>query len=103
MTEENTKNAIGYIGGFLLIITLLPQIYHTFKTKQTRDISLLFMILEIVTCIFFFTYGIIINENPLIMANGVVLFELFSLLYAKLRFIDNKETIKDKSIKISYI
>lgn len=98
MTEEKTKNIIGYIGGVLLIITLLPQIHHTYKTRQTRDISLLFMVLEIITCIFFFTYGVIIEENPLIMANGVVLFELFSLLYAKLFFKNKIIEVKENVI-----
>ena len=35
-----TKDIFGYIGALLLSITLLPQIHQTYKTKQTRDISL---------------------------------------------------------------
>lgn len=106
--SELAKNTIGYIGGALLIITLFPQIHQTYKTKKTRDISLLFMFLEIITCIFFFTYGIIIEENPIIMANSVVLIELFLLLYAKLYFkepIENIINIKNikNTTKISII
>ena len=81
----------------LLIITLIPQIYQTYKTKKIRDISLLFMFLEIITCLFFLTYGFIIQENPLIMANSAVLFELFLLLYAKLYFKENTEDLNNLS------
>lgn len=87
--SDLVENIIGYIGGVLLIITLIPQIYQTYKTRKIRDISLLFMFLEIITCLFFLTYGIIIKAYPLIMANSTVLFELFLLLYAKLYFKDD--------------
>ena len=100
--SELARNIIGYIGGSLLIITLFPQIHQTYTTKKIRDISLLFMFLEIITCLFFLTYGIIIKENPLIMANSVVLIELFLLLYAKLYFTDNIEP-KDNIVKISNV
>ena len=32
--DDQTKTIIGYIGGTLLNITFIPQIYKTFKTKK---------------------------------------------------------------------
>lgn len=77
---------IGYVGGVLLAITSIPQIYRTFQTKKTDDISIYFIFLQIITCVFFLTYGILINANPIMAANSILLFELLLLLYAKIRF-----------------
>lgn len=50
--SDKTINTIGYVGAVLLDITLLPQLYKPFKSKQTRDISIYFMFLQIITCVF---------------------------------------------------
>ena len=84
--DKHTITTIGYIGAVLLDITLLPQLYKTFKSKQTRDISIYFMFLQIVTCIFFLIYGILLNEIPIMMANSILMLELLVLLYAKIRY-----------------
>ena len=84
--DETTITTIGYIGAVLLDITLLPQLYKTFKSKQTRDISIYFMFLQIITCIFFLTYGILLNEAPIMMANSILMLELLVLLYAKILY-----------------
>lgn len=96
---------IGYIGAFLLIITSLPQIYKTFKSKKTDDISIYFILLQLVTCIFFLTYGILIVSNPIILSNSILLFELFILLYAKIKFsyCNNIHNIIDDNIECSEI
>ena len=99
--NEITKNTIGSIGGILLVITLIPQIYQTYKTKKIRDVSIWFLILEIITCLFFFTYGIALKEYPLIIANSLVLIELFILLFAKKIFKD--VNIKNNRITITSV
>ena len=95
-----TKDIFGYIGAVLLCITLLPQIHQTYKTKKTRDISLFFMCLQILTCIFFLIYGIALDEDPLIISNSVVLFELFILLYAKIYFDNDDRNIRELNLAI---
>ena len=84
--EENTKEIIGYTGGTLLNLTFIPQIYKTYKTKQTDDISLIFMISQVVTCIFCVVYSLLLNETPLIVSNFILLFELFLLLIGKILY-----------------
>ena len=65
--DHNTQQIIGYVGGTLLNITFIPQIYKTFKTKQTDDISLIFMVLQVITSILYVVYSFILNETPLIV------------------------------------
>jgi uncharacterized protein with PQ loop repeat len=53
----------GIIAGILTSIRFLPQLYKTIKIKETRDLSLWFLI------IVFFT-GIIFNSLRFIIANS---------------------------------
>jgi MtN3 and saliva related transmembrane protein len=93
------EEIIGYIGCFLLIFSITPQIYKCIKTRCAEDISSLYIIFQIVTCIFCLLYGIILEAYPLIISNIVVFFELLFLLYASIYF-----TKKNKlKIKISYV
>ena len=83
---DNSKQIIGYTGGTLLNITFIPQIYRTYKTKQTDDISLVFMILQVITSILYVVYSFLLDEQPLIISNIILLIELLSLLCGKILF-----------------
>ena len=84
--ENHTKEIIGYTGGTLLHLTFIPQIYRTYKTTPTDDISLIFMISQVVTCIFCVVYAFLLNENPLIISNVILLCELLMLLTGKILY-----------------
>ena len=86
MTSNNTTELIGYIGAGCLTITLIPQLYHTIKTQRVNDISYGFITLQITTCIFFLIYGLLLKENPLILANSIVLFQLILFLFLKIKY-----------------
>ena len=60
MNKEIIKNIFGYLAA-CLVSTQIPQIYHTFKTKKTDDLSLGFLCLQLTTCFLFFNiwYNII--------------------------------------------
>lgn len=95
----NTETQIiGYIAGMLLVINPIPQIYRTLKTKKAEDISIYFLILQMLTCIFFLTYGILLTESPIIIANSIVLFELIILISIRylFSFKNNIESTLDK-------
>ena len=84
--DPDTKQIIGYTGGTLLNVTFLPQIYRTFKTKQTDDISLVFMILQVITSMLYVVYSFLLDEQPLIVSNIILLCELLTLLVGKIMF-----------------
>ena len=77
------SDILGYVGGFIISITLIPQLIKTYKTKRAHDISPLFVILAFLTTLIYLSYGILINETPIIAANSVLLFQNFLLLYFK--------------------
>ena len=74
---------IGYTAAIFLVISLLPQLLHTYKTKKVNDLSYLFLCLQIITCILFLIYGALLEEVPLLLANGCVLLQLVILFYFK--------------------
>ena len=76
----------GYLGSSLLIISLIPQIYHSFSTKKLDDLSAWTLGIELTTSVMFLTYGIIIDEIPMIYGNGGVIIELLILCFAKWKY-----------------
>jgi MtN3 and saliva related transmembrane protein len=77
------KELFGYLGAATLIVTLVPQLYLTMRTKKVDDLSSGFLYLQELTCIFFLIYGIKINAIPLIVANSIVGTQGILLLFLK--------------------
>ena len=74
---------IGYSAGCCLSITLIPQIYKIYKTKKATDLSVYFLGFNLLTCFLFFTYGILLEEYPIIMANIILIVQNLILLLFK--------------------
>ena len=96
MNKELTKNLLGTSAAICLTITLIPQLYYTWKSKKANDISYGFLSLQITTCFLFLFYGILLSELPLIFANSLVLSQSFLLLGFKYFF-----SIKKKNMSIT--
>ena len=82
--SDYKKDILGYIGAFFLVITLLPQVIYTYKRKKAEDISYIFLFFQVTTCLLFLSYGILLEENPLIIANSIVLCLNFVLVYFRI-------------------
>lgn len=68
-----TASFIGFVAGFLTSIAAIPQLIHTIKTKQTRDLSLWQPLLLSVGVFLWLVYGFLISDMPIIIANIVPL------------------------------
>ena len=77
---------IGFIGTAILAVTLLPQVYKSFKNNQVGDLSIVSIILQISANILFAVYGYMINSLPVMVSNCMVLVCSLSLAYAKCCF-----------------
>jgi MtN3 and saliva related transmembrane protein len=84
--SETTIQVFGYLGAMTLIITFIPQLYLTYKTKKVENLSLIFLCLQELTCILFLIYGIMLKEIPLIVANLLVGIQGTSLLCMKIMY-----------------
>ena len=58
---------IGYCAGFIAMITFLPQVIKTVKTKKAEDISLTMLLLTLSANTLYIIYGIMLNLYPVII------------------------------------
>ena len=82
------SDIIGYMAAGFLSILFIPQVYRTFKIKETKAISYFFLILQVFTSSLFITYGYLIDSIPVMLANISTLICNFLLIFAKLKFIN---------------
>jgi len=77
---------LGYIAGILVVISLLPQVIKSWKTKSTKDISLLRYVIYVTGLILWIIYALIIDNGPVAVMNSVGLILALSILFLKLRY-----------------
>jgi len=77
---------IGALAGTLLMISFVPQVIHTWRTKSTRDVSLWMLLAFNAGVTLWLVYGLILRKPSIIYANGVTLLLSLTLLGMKLRF-----------------
>ena len=56
--HEENNNIYGHVAGVLTISTMLPQLIHTWKTKSTRDLSMLMLVINQISGIFWVVYSL---------------------------------------------
>ena len=78
-------NTIGLIAGVFTTGSILPQLIKILKTRHTRDISLLMYIFLTLGVLLWLIYGLIINELPIILANGASLLLTTGVLILKMK------------------
>ena len=76
---------LGYAAGILVVISLLPQVIKSWKTKSTKDISLSRYVIYVMGLILWVTYAFIIQNGPVAVMNGIGLVLALLILYLKLK------------------
>jgi len=79
-------DAIGYAAGILILISIIPQIMKSRKSKSTKDLSLVRYIIYISWVILWFVYGILLTNGPMIVINAINLILGSSMIYLILRY-----------------
>ena len=80
------KDFVGIAGSIFSSVSFLPQVIKLWKTRSAKDLSmmtLLFLILNVSTWL---TYGVLINDLPIIITNIIVLSMVLLMVYFKLTF-----------------
>jgi MtN3 and saliva related transmembrane protein len=77
---------IGYLAGLLILVSIIPQIIKSWKTKSTKDISLLRYLIYVVGVILWLVYGIILHNGPMMIVNSINLFLASTIVYLKLKY-----------------
>ena len=77
---------LGFTAGTLTTLAFVPQVIKSWKSKSTQDVSLAMFLVLCTGILLWLTYGFLINDTPLIVANGFSLLLTGSILIMKLRF-----------------
>ncbi|MDL2290221.1 SemiSWEET transporter [Paludibacteraceae bacterium OttesenSCG-928-F17] len=64
---------VGYLAGTCTAIAQFPQAYKVYKTKETHSISLGMYSILTLSIALWFTYGFLLPDLPMILANGICL------------------------------
>lgn len=82
----NIGLVIGYIAAFLTSIASIPQVIKSIKTKSTKDISMLTMIFTLMLFLLWTTYGVYLNDLPLILGDGIPAIFILTIIGLKLKY-----------------
>ena len=89
------RTVTGIVATVFTISMKIPQIYHSIKTKRTKDISMLFLVLGVLNHITWVIYAIFDNVNvPLIVCDAICIFLSLILISLKLKY-DNETVVME--------
>lgn len=80
----NYIQLIGVLAAICTTISFLPQVIKTWKSKSAKDLSLGMFSLFFTGVFLWLIYGLMTENFPIILANGLTLVLSGSLLYFKL-------------------
>lgn len=77
---------IGTIAAFLTSIGFIPQIIKTYRMKETKDLSLMMLMIIAVGTLLWIIYGLSINDPIVIGANFITCSTAITLIIMKLAY-----------------
>ena len=77
---------IGFAAGTLTTVALLPQVIKAWKTKLTRDVSLLWAVALTIGVFLWLVYGVFIKSLPIIIANVFTFILAVIVLVLKMKY-----------------
>jgi MtN3 and saliva related transmembrane protein len=82
----DTTILVGYIAGTLTTLSFVPQVFRSWKLKETRDLSLTMLFLFGTGILLWMMYGIWIESPPIIAANTITFGLILFLVWMKLKY-----------------
>jgi len=77
---------LGFFAGVLTVSSFLPQVIRTWRTRQTRDLSLGMFALLTTASSLWMIYGAVTKDLPVILTNAGMVAMNGALAVAKLRY-----------------
>ncbi len=75
------EDIIGYLGGIFIMVSFIPQVVKSYKTRSVKDLSIWMIIATLIGTGFWLAYGVLISAKPIIIMNSIfgviVLYQLF--------------------------
>lgn len=84
--NTTTINVIGFTAGFLMAVTMVPQIIKSLRTKSVEDISLLMLVIYVTSAVLWTIYGILIKSLPVAITDGFAFCVSSLQLFIKIKY-----------------
>jgi len=81
----NFYEIIGLLAACITTASFLPQVFKTYKTKDTSGLSLTMYIVFFIGIVLWLIYGIHLNSLPMILANFITAILSLFLIIMKLK------------------
>ncbi len=79
-------DVFGYLAGVIVAISLIPQVMKSWKTKSTKDISLLWTSIYIFGLLIWYPYAFGVTSWPLIITVSIEIALAITLLILKILY-----------------
>ena len=80
------QELLGFGGGLLITVGIIPQLWRLFALKSAREISLAFTLLFLLGAACWLAYGISLKLWPVILWNAISLALMCLMLFAKFKY-----------------
>ena len=80
------QDIVGYLGGIFIMISFIPQVIKSYRTKSVEDLSIWMIVATLVGTIFWIIYGFLINGAPIIVMNIIFGIIVLYQLYLKVKY-----------------
>ena len=77
---------IGLMAGTLSIVAYFPQVWKTYITKHSKDLSMKWLIITFGSQVLWFTYGILTGILPIILTSSSTCVMTSSLILMKRKY-----------------
>lgn len=77
---------IGLLAALCTTGAFVPQVYHTWRSRCTKNLSLTMLITSVSGTLIWFVYGNIISSTSIIISSGMTSLLQMILLHYKLRY-----------------
>ena len=80
---KNLELVFGYLGSIFAALIFFPQVWASFKTKKTRDLSWMGIIIGMLNGISWVCYGLIKSDPFIYVTNSILFVGAFLLMVLK--------------------
>ena len=84
--ESYLVEGVGLAAGILTTLSFLPQVVKTYRTRETKNLSLVMYLVLFTGISTWFVYGLLIGSFSIIAANGATWVLVLLVLIMKIRF-----------------
>ncbi|MEJ6021527.1 SemiSWEET family sugar transporter [Ramlibacter sp. PS4R-6] len=77
---------VGYLAAVLTTVSFVPQVWHTWRTRDVAGISMGMYAVFAVGVFLWLVYGLLLGAWPIVVANGITLALALAILAMKLKW-----------------